>query len=159
VPLNQEHFRELMYTHTPPPPTTTKTEATLVRMGFPKRRTDEFPSLCVWYESLPPSSLPLLSLLISLSSHQVLKQGGYFCPQCKAKFCELPTDCQICNLTLVSSPHLARSYHHLFPVPIFKPYEIGELTKEYVVVSPPSLRTKFTLNHEGPCNAMVVKNG
>lgn len=25
-------------------------------------------------------------------------------------------DCPICALTLVSSPHLARSYHHLFPV-------------------------------------------
>lgn len=48
VALHQEHFRELMYTHTAPPPTTTKTEASLVRMGFPKRRTDEFPSLCVW---------------------------------------------------------------------------------------------------------------
>lgn len=29
---------------------------------------------------------------------------------------ELPGACHICGLTLVSSPHLARSYHHLFPV-------------------------------------------
>lgn len=28
--------------------------------------------------------------------------------------------CHICGLTLVSSPHLARSYHHLFPV---KPFQ------------------------------------
>ncbi len=33
---------------------------------------------------------------------------------------ELPGECPVCRLTLVSSPHLARSYHHLFPVP---PYE------------------------------------
>lgn len=26
----------------------------------------------------------------------------------------------MCGLTLVSSPHLARSYHHLFPVPAYK---------------------------------------
>jgi len=31
----------------------------------------------------------------------------------------------VCDLTLVSSPHLARSYHHLFPV---EPYE--ELSQE-----------------------------
>ena len=29
--------------------------------------------------------------------------------------------CHVCSLTLVSSPHLARSYHHLFPVPAFEP--------------------------------------
>ena len=28
--------------------------------------------------------------------------------------------CHVCGLTLVSSPHLARSYHHLFPVPAFQ---------------------------------------
>ncbi|KAG0473289.1 hypothetical protein HPP92_015146 [Vanilla planifolia] len=42
--------------------------------------------------------------------------GGYTCPRCKARVCELPTECQICGLALVSSPHLARTYHHLFPV-------------------------------------------
>ncbi len=33
---------------------------------------------------------------------------------------DIPSTCHICRLTLVSSPHLARSYHHLFPV---KPFE------------------------------------
>ena len=32
---------------------------------------------------------------------------------------ELPSQCTVCKLTLVSSAHLARSYHHLFPVPPF----------------------------------------
>jgi transcription initiation factor TFIIH subunit 2 len=32
---------------------------------------------------------------------------------------ELPGACRVCRLTLVSSSHLARSYHHLFPVPPF----------------------------------------
>lgn len=32
---------------------------------------------------------------------------------------ELPSQCNVCKLTLVSSPHLARSYHHLFPVQPF----------------------------------------
>ena len=38
----------------------------------------------------------------------------------QGRLAELPGECGVCRLTLVSSPHLARSYHHLFPVP---PYE------------------------------------
>lgn len=44
-----------------------------------------------------------------------LTSGGYYCPQCFSKYCELPVECRACGLTLVSAPHLARSYHHLFP--------------------------------------------
>lgn len=39
--------------------------------------------------------------------------------RCKARVADIPSSCHICRLTLVSSPHLARSYHHLFPVPAF----------------------------------------
>lgn len=35
--------------------------------------------------------------------------------------------CHVCGLTLVSSPHLARSYHHLFPVPAFAEVSADEL--------------------------------
>ena len=41
------------------------------------------------------------------------------CPRCSAVVCDIPADCPVCGLTLVSSPHLARSYHHLFPVQPF----------------------------------------
>jgi len=99
VALNEDHLRRLVFAHSPPPPSTLKSETSLIRMGFPQRRMDSNPSLCV--------------------CHLLPKYGGYFCPQCMSKFCELPTDCQICGLTLISSPHLARSYHHLFPVAIF----------------------------------------
>lgn len=75
-------------------------DATLIRMGFPKRRSEALTSMCV--------------------CHKEIRPGGYICPRCYSKYCELPTDCTICNLTLVASPHLARSYHHLFPV---KPFE------------------------------------
>ncbi|GLT97398.1 hypothetical protein SLE2022_149650 [Rubroshorea leprosula] len=70
-------------------------------MGFP-RRTEEGGSISI------------------CSCHKEAKVGaGYTCPRCKARACELPTECHICGLTLVSSPHLARSYHHLFPIPPF----------------------------------------
>lgn len=52
-------------------------------------------------------------------SHSELRYGGYQCPKCHSKLCELPSECGVCGLTLVSSPHLARSFHHLFPVPDF----------------------------------------
>lgn len=45
--------------------------------------------------------------------------GGYFCPVCDAKYCELPVECKVCGLTLIMAPHLARSYHHLFPLAAF----------------------------------------
>ena len=45
--------------------------------------------------------------------------NGYFCPQCTTKHTEIPIECRTCGLRLVSSPHLARSYHHLFPPPPF----------------------------------------
>ena len=45
--------------------------------------------------------------------------GDYVCPRCSSRVEELPSQCSVCSLTLVSSPHLARSYHHLFPVPPF----------------------------------------
>ena len=48
-----------------------------------------------------------------------ISTAGYCCPQCRAKYCELPVECRGCGLTLVSAPHLARSYHHLFPLPPF----------------------------------------
>ena len=50
---------------------------------------------------------------------------GYLCPQCLSKHCELPVECRACGLTLVSAPHLARSYHYLFPIKHFveKQYE------------------------------------
>jgi len=54
-----------------------------------------------------------------------LMSTGYLCPQCLSKYCELPVECRACGLTLVSAPHLARSYHYLFPVEPFK-----ELTYE-----------------------------
>jgi hypothetical protein len=42
--------------------------------------------------------------------------------RCAGRVAELPGECHVCGLTLISSPHLARSYHHLFPVPA---YEVG----------------------------------
>ncbi|KAJ8768819.1 hypothetical protein K2173_023723 [Erythroxylum novogranatense] len=101
VALDEGHFKELILEHAPPPPAIAEFAiANLIKMGFPQRAAEGSISIC--------------------SCHKEAKVGeGYICPRCKARACELPTECRICGLTLVSSPHLARSYHHLFPIAPF----------------------------------------
>ena len=112
VALNEEHFKELVLEQSQPPPSSTKIETSLIKMGFPRRTDSNHASLCVWLVTCVHDP--------NFDSHQKAKYDGYTCPQCLSKFCELPTECQICGITLVSSAHLARSYHHLFPVPPFQ---------------------------------------
>ncbi|KAK9072597.1 hypothetical protein SSX86_009032 [Deinandra increscens subsp. villosa] len=101
VALDEAHLKDLILEHAPPPPAIAEFAiANLIKMGFPQRAAEGVISIC--------------------SCHKEAKfGGGYICPRCKARVCELPTECRICGLTLVSSPHLARSYHHLFPVTPF----------------------------------------
>ncbi len=46
---------------------------------------------------------------------------------------DIPSTCHICRLTLVSSPHLARSYHHLFPVKPFEEMSVQALLDTRVI--------------------------
>ena len=109
VALNEGHFKDILFELIPPPTQRagsrtgggSSTSADLMMMGFPTR--------------LPYSSPPAFCVC-----HSELKSEGFLCPRCSAKLCDVPTDCDICGLMIVSSPHLARSYHHLFPV---KPYD------------------------------------
>ena len=71
---------------------------------------------------------------------------GYFCPQCRSKYCELPVECKVCSLTLVSAPHLARSYHHLFPLEGFKE----------VPVQAPSVTTSSTSTSQKLLSSTVL---
>ena len=43
----------------------------------------------------------------------------FICPKCEGVVEAIPSECSVCGLSLVDSAHLAKSYHHLFPVPIF----------------------------------------
>lgn len=94
----QSHFKELILEHAPPPPAIAEyATANLIKMGFPQRAAEGSVAICTCHEEAKTG-------------------GGYTCPRCKVRVCELPTECRICGLTLISSPHLARSYHHLFPI-------------------------------------------
>ena len=69
------------------------------------------------------------------TSHKRLTTAGLACPRCGSKVCDLPTECPTCSLPLISSPHLARTYHHLFPLDAFveQPAVTGD---RYVHASP-----------------------
>ncbi len=75
-----------------------------IRVGFPRKTMKETPSFC--------------------ACHDKLSYEGYYCPRCKSKVCEMPSECPVCQLSLASSSHLARSYHHMFMPPAFTTVDI-----------------------------------
>ena len=102
VALNEAHYRDLLMRATTPPATPHSAaeeggaRSSLLMMGFPSRIVDPSPTLC--------------------ACHSLPTRGGYLCSRCCCKVCSLPTQCPACGLTLILSTHLARSYHHLFPL-------------------------------------------
>ncbi|KAK3387083.1 putative transcription factor [Podospora didyma] len=100
VALHEQHFRELFLAVTTPPVTRTaeQNNASLLMMGFPSRvlASKDHVSLC--------------------ACHNRPSREGYSCTRCRTKVCRLPAECPVCGLTLILSTHLARSYHHLFPL-------------------------------------------
>lgn len=106
IATDQEMLKELLLaTTTPPVVRETKqaaaapppeSAAALMMMGFPSRVVEDQLTMC--------------------ACHGNLTMGGYTCSRCSAKVCSLPITCPSCQLTLLLSTHLARSYHHLFPL-------------------------------------------
>ena len=74
-------------------------------MGFPTLRKDPAPQCA--------------AAAVSLDRPPVWAATTYTCPRCETRVAAIPTECPVCDLPLVSAPHLARSHHHLFPVPMF----------------------------------------
>ncbi|KAG6009243.1 hypothetical protein E4U21_002847 [Claviceps maximensis] len=100
IAMDEVHFRDLFMASTTPPVTRTKEQntASLLMMGFPSRTLAQ-------------------SGTISLCAcHSKPIREGYVCTRCSARVCRLPAECPACGLTLILSTHLARSYHHLFPL-------------------------------------------
>ncbi|XP_064459620.1 general transcription factor IIH subunit 2-like [Ornithodoros turicata] len=122
VILDEPHFKDLLFQHVAPPPVIGNAESSLIRMGFPYHRSEGEgkPSMCFCHlESKNPS--------------EGFGTGGYYCPQCNGKYCELPVECKACRLTLVSAPHLARSFHHLFALDPFEEVPQDQLSENTAV--------------------------
>lgn len=100
VAIDEVHFRELMLKTTTPPITRTKAQnvASLLMMGFPSR------------------TLAAEDATAYCACHNQPVREGYLCTRCSTRVCRLPAECPACGLTLILSTHLARSYHHLFPL-------------------------------------------
>lgn len=98
VALDERHFFEKFMDITTPPVTrsSAQSKSSLLMMGFPSRTAGKGTTLC--------------------ACHSKLTRGGYLCSRCGSKVCSLPAECPCCGLTLILSTHLARSYHHLFPL-------------------------------------------
>lgn len=105
VILDEKHFRDILMQHVIPPAAKADAEAALIRMGFPQHLMSSTPSLCLCH--------------LDSEWNKEINSSGYFCPQCNSKYCDLPVQCKACGLTLVSAPHLARSFQHLFPLAQF----------------------------------------
>lgn len=100
VAIDEVHFRELMLKTTTPPVTRTQAQnvASLLMMGFPSR------------------TLVAADATAYCACHNQPNREGYLCTRCGTRVCRLPAECPACGLTLILSTHLARSYHHLFPL-------------------------------------------
>lgn len=100
VAMDEVHYRELFLAATTPPVTRTEEQsvASLLMMGFPSR-------------TLAPGGS-----VSYCACHSKPVREGYACTRCGARVCRLPAECPSCSLTLILSTHLARSYHHLFPL-------------------------------------------
>ncbi|KAJ1209045.1 hypothetical protein NDU88_004424 [Pleurodeles waltl] len=122
VILDESHYKELLMQHVIPPPASSGSECSLIRMGFPQQTIASLSD----QDAKPSFSMAQLDS----NNEPGLTLGGYFCPQCRAKYTELPVECKICRLTLVSAPHLARSYHHLFPLDPFQEIALEEYQGE-----------------------------
>jgi transcription initiation factor TFIIH subunit 2 len=109
VCLDKGHMRDWMLEQCVPPPAFRREMmehgCEMVHMGFPTRTRSEIPIL-----------------VHATRDTKLIARTSYTCPQCLAKIQELPADCVVCGLKLVLSPHLARSFHHLFPVAPFSEY-------------------------------------
>ncbi|XP_019908453.1 general transcription factor IIH subunit 2 isoform X2 [Esox lucius] len=151
VILDESHFRELLMFHVKPPPASASSECSLIRMGFPQHTIASLSD----QDAKPSFSQAHLD---STSGGPGLSLGGYFCPQCHAKYTELPVECKICGLTLVSAPHLARSFHHLFPLEAFQesPLELHQ-GERFCVACQGELRDKSVFTCPWCCSVFCVE--
>lgn len=142
VALHRGHLGELFAAHLEPPgldesdgsATDEEPAMPMEEVGFPRLATDE------------------AGVLVP---QHVLTPSGYDCPRCRTRCAEIPCKCGVCGLRLMSASHLARSYHHVFPVQPFAALrggagsrvvlELTEPTAEAPAVATALLRGDVTL--------------
>lgn len=120
VALNEGHFHDSLFELVPPPAVEgapRKQRRTNIMDG---EEDEEVQNGVDLLQMAFPLRLPAHAAPTLCACHSRSRGSGYLCPRCGVKVCDVPTDCPVCGITIVMSTHLARSYHHLFPVPNWK---------------------------------------
>jgi transcription initiation factor TFIIH subunit 2 len=143
VCIDLQHLRDWLMAQCTPPPTHRSDQqqrgCEMILMGFPSRTSQE------------------VAELVHAGPHKtLLSRTAFTCPQCQGRNSELPTDCAVCGLKLVLAPHLARSFHHLFPVPPFvdKP---GTLSPGAPTLATPEIQSSHSMPMTKSYEAMALQ--
>jgi len=136
-----------------------KVTCEFVEMGFPSREGGDVPTLVHSSGGAPKDRNGDGGVAFAINpataddrrSNRLITfaRTGYVCPRCKSRCSDLPSDCAVCGLRLILAPHLARTFHHLFPV---RPFE--ELDEVEVVSS-----SSNTKKDNGGTTEMEVETG
>ncbi|TKY87941.1 hypothetical protein EX895_003037 [Sporisorium graminicola] len=140
VALNEGHFHDSLFELVPPPAVEGPRRTRKRRVGGAANGTtngtaqgedeedDEVQNGVDLLQMAFPLRLPAHAAPTLCACHSRSRGSGYLCPRCGVKVCDVPTDCPVCGITIVMSTHLARSYHHLFPVPNWKAVPWSEVS-------------------------------
>ncbi len=125
VALNQQHLRMLIGNLQVPPPIMDEHGGKYARripVGFPTISNN---SVIITPKN---NSNKTNKGKVICQPYEEYSSDGFKCPKCQSHIkTELPYKCNVCNLFLLSSPHLCRSYHHLFGIEPFEEVETSEL--------------------------------
>lgn len=106
VANSSAHLRDLLLQEYLTPPQASSALCHIVKMGFPAQTLKD---------SMGGTAVAPQPAFVT--DHVVMQP--FYCPQCQAAVDSIPATCRSCQLQLLSSSHLARSFHHLFPVKSF----------------------------------------
>ena len=128
VALNQQHLRMLISNLQVPPPIMDDHGGKYARripVGFPTITNNS-----IVLSSTNSNNNANLTKVIC-QPYEEYCNDGFKCPKCESHIkTELPYKCNVCNLFLLSSPHLCRSYHHLFGIEPFEEVTTSELGRK-----------------------------
>ncbi|XP_039111980.1 general transcription factor IIH subunit 2 [Hyaena hyaena] len=115
VILDESHYKELLTHHVSPPPASSGSECSLIRMGFPQHTIASLSD----QDAKPSFSMADIQTRTTGSACKRSLKEGKQAITYESLF-------YLLGLTLVSAPHLARSYHHLFPLDAFQEIPLEE---------------------------------
>uniref|UniRef100_A0A4W4GI84 General transcription factor IIH subunit n=1 Tax=Electrophorus electricus TaxID=8005 RepID=A0A4W4GI84_ELEEL len=121
VILDESHYKELLMLHVRPPPASSSSECSLIRMGNGSLTSSEG----LLKSQGGATEAPFSHKAARRSAAPETAAVAHSCPRAGDRF--LVGEAAV-GLTLVSAPHLARSFHHLFPLSAFEERPLEEHT-------------------------------